>query len=73
MIGHEVISSRSNPALDLKYRDNLTSLFNAKPSHNTGELSYHLENMVNLTDFVELGTLLRMFEVDMLDFLVDKL
>jgi len=51
----------------------LTALFKASPSPNTGELSYQLENLVNLTDFVELGTLLRMFEVDMLDFLVDKL
>lgn len=32
-----------------------------------------LENVVNHTDFVELGTLLRMFEVDLLDQCVEKL
>ena len=60
-IGHEVVSSRSNPEVDLKLKDALSTLFKAKISPENGEMRYHIENMVNLTDYVELGTLLRLF------------
>lgn len=36
-------------------------------------MCYHLEDIVNVSDFIELGTLMRMFEVDTLEYCVDKL
>jgi hypothetical protein len=46
---------------------------NVQPdSYNGNEPSVNLENLVNQTDFIELGTLLRMLEVDLLDECIDK-
>ena len=41
-------------------------------SFNGNEPSVSLDCLVNQTDFIELGTLLRMLEVDLLDDCIDK-
>lgn len=54
-------------------KENLSTLLNVSPdSYNANELSISLESLVNQTDFIDLGTLLRMFEVDVLDECIDK-
>ena len=51
----------------------MQTLLNVQPdSYNGNEPSVNLENLVNQTDFIELGTLLRMLEVDLLDECIDK-
>lgn len=51
----------------------MQTLLNVQPdSYNENEPSVYLENLVNQTDFIELGTLLRMLEVDLLDECIDK-
>ena len=51
----------------------MQTLLNVLPdSYNGNEPSVNLENLVNQTDFIELGTLLRMLEVDLLDECIDK-
>ena len=62
----EVITSDSNPDLDKSRRATVKWLFSCSED-------IALDQIVNLTDFVELGTLLRMFEVDMLDQCAEKL
>jgi hypothetical protein len=41
-------------------------------SYNKNEPSISLESLVNQTDFIELGTLLRMLEVDLLEECIEK-
>ena len=54
-------------------KENLSTLLNVCPdSYNANELSISLESLVNQTDFIELGSLLRIFEVDVLDECIDK-
>ncbi len=51
----------------------MQTLLNVQPdSYNGNEPSVNLESLVNQTDFIELGTLLRMLEVDLLDECIDK-
>ncbi len=51
----------------------MQTLLNVQPdSYNGKEPSVSLDNLVNQTDFIELGTLLRMLEVDLLDECIDK-
>ncbi len=51
----------------------MQTLLNVQPdSYNGNEPSVSLDNLVNQTDFIELGTLLRMLEVDLLDECIDK-
>jgi hypothetical protein len=51
----------------------LQTLLNVQPdSYNGNEPSVYLDSLVNQTDFIELGTLLRMLEVDLLDECIDK-
>lgn len=47
-------------------------LFNAQEDAQR-ELCVGLDAIVNQTDFIELGTLMRMFEVDLLDECIEKL
>lgn len=41
-------------------------------SYNKNEPSISLESLVNQTDFIELGTLLRILEVDLLEECIEK-
>jgi len=51
----------------------LRILLNVQPdSYNKNEPSISLESLVNQTDFIELGTLLRMLEVDLLEECIEK-
>jgi hypothetical protein len=68
----DVLTSTEGAHLDKQRRETVKWLFNAQPDKN-GELSIKLETIVNHTDFVELGSLLRLFEVDLLDHCVEKL
>lgn len=73
IVGKEILSSNSDSRLDLRRRENLQTLLNVQPdSYNGNEPSVSLDNLVNQTDFIELGTLLRMLEVDLLDECIDK-
>ena len=62
----DILTSSESTHLDGQRRKTFAWLFNVESSIDQGELLL-LENVVNHTDFVELGTLLRMFEVDLLD------
>jgi hypothetical protein len=73
IVGKEILSSNTDSRLNKRRRDNLRTLLNVQPdSYNGNELSVNLESLVNQTDFIELGTLLRMLEVDLLDECIDK-
>lgn len=59
--------------LNQRRRDNLKTLLSVQPdSYNGNELSINLDCLVNQTDFIELGTLLRMLEVDLLEECIEK-
>lgn len=73
IIGKEILSSHTDPALNQRRLDNLKTLLTVQPdSYNGNELSINLDCLVNQTDFIELGTLLRMLEVDLLDECIEK-
>lgn len=72
-VGKEILSSNTDARLNKRRRDNLQTLLNVQPdSYNGNEPSVNLDCLVNQTDFIELGTLLRMLEVDLLDECIDK-
>ena len=72
-VGKEILSSNTDDLLNQRRRDNLKTLLNVQAdSYNGNELSVNLDSLVNQTDFIELGTLLRMLEVDLLDECIDK-
>lgn len=73
-ISQNLMASRENLEIDSARRDLVRWLFSASQD-STGELQVTLDNIVNMTDFVELGTLLRMFGDggELLDYCVDKL
>ena len=73
IIGKEILSSNVDNNLDERRRNNLRILLNVQPdSYNKNEPSISLESLVNQTDFIELGTLLRMLEVDLLEECIEK-
>jgi hypothetical protein len=62
------LSSKTDERLDRDRKETLNTVLSVSPdSYNNNELSISLDSLVNQTDFIELGTLLRMFEVDILD------
>jgi hypothetical protein len=68
IIGQDILSSKTDERLDRDRKETLKTVLSVSPdSYNNNEPSISLDSLVNQTDFIELGTLLRMFEVDILD------
>lgn len=66
----DILTSSESQELATQRKEMLKWLFSA---YSNPEPTISLDNIINLSDFIELGTLFRMFEADTLDECVEKL